>query len=511
MIQVYFSIVERKEFMQRIDVKEKNVNSAFFQFIFPFSFQEGSEQNIFPYLRGHQFKHFQLDDFNNESKYYGDFRVSHRDMEAFFLPFTNKILFPISEQQKGIQRYSKPLEFNGYLITDLVRIPFQIHSIDVILCPYELGFITIRTEVKDSTGLSLSRALEFSARFRVLEPRSDRDLNTQIECEGNVFHQLDRFVFEYLFEGLTAFFDKKTSRKSYFGTFPFFEDERMYAYGLISVQETEAIHLVDVYRSISLCGLNQDGEPFISANNLPYIREYLKTHSYQRWAPNTYFTMEEHSLICLTNENRNSVTQLVSQVYGEYYYALLLNLFHKIVLLKIGHAFAEIHIERDANKMEKLIYSINSFTANFFFTELAAQSQGREIFFYLRETFNIELLYKDAKETLYSLFKYQENANSKKDSLLLLILTLYSVMGQMMGMSFVIPDFIGKIKWNHLLHYNPIEFLGLFVGASGILVSIYLGIHSLHQWSVDRKNREKWVEQTVLSSIKEKRGTKKEV
>lgn len=296
---------------------------------------------------------------------------------------------------------------------------------------------------------------------------------------------------------------KKNSRKSYFGTFPYFEDERMYVHALVKLQENETIHAADVYRSIGLCGLTIEGEPYISANNLPYIREYLKSHSYQRWAPNTFFTMEEHCFICLTNEIPNRVSQLVSQLYGVYYYALLLNLFHKIVLLKIVHAYADLNIEKDTGKMEKLIYSINSFTSNYFFTELASQSQGREIFYNLRKIFNIELLYKDAKGALHSLFKYQENANTKKDSLLLLVLTLYSVIGQMMGMSLVLPDFIGKIKWHHVLSYNPVEYLAMFVGASGILVSLYLGINSLYQWLVERKNREKWVEHTVLSSTKE--------
>lgn len=41
----------------------------------------------------------------------------------------------------------------------------------------------------------------------------------------------------------------------------------------------------------------------------------------------TYFT-------CVTNEGEREITKLASQMYGEFYYALLLNLFHKIVLLK---------------------------------------------------------------------------------------------------------------------------------------------------------------------------------
>lgn len=44
--------------------------------------------------------------------------------------------------------------------------------------------------------------------------------------------------------------------------------------------------------------------------------------------------MEEHIFTCVTNEGEREIAKLASQMYGEFYYALLLNLFHKIVLLK---------------------------------------------------------------------------------------------------------------------------------------------------------------------------------
>ena len=92
-------------------------------------------------------------------------------MEAYYLSFTNKILFPHSEHQKGLQRYSKDLNLAGHLTTNLISIPFKIHSIDVTLCPYELGFLTIRTEVNTAPNMTLSEAIEFAARFRVLETK----------------------------------------------------------------------------------------------------------------------------------------------------------------------------------------------------------------------------------------------------------------------------------------------------------------------------------------------------
>ena len=111
------------------------------QFVFPFSCKSGSEQSMFSFLHEHHFKAFRLDHLEDEHAYYGKFCVSHRDMEAYYLSFTNQMLFPHSEHQKGLQRYSKALNFKCRLKTELIDIPFQIHSIDVTLCPYELELL----------------------------------------------------------------------------------------------------------------------------------------------------------------------------------------------------------------------------------------------------------------------------------------------------------------------------------------------------------------------------------
>ena len=305
-------------------------------------------------------------------------------MEAYYLSFTNKILFPHSEHQKGLQRYSKDLNLAGHLTTNLISIPFKIHSIDVTLCPYELGFLTIRTEVNTAPNMTLSEAIEFAARFRVLETKMIQMGLFVLNVTEKVFPS-GKIHFGYLFHGVTDFFEKKRLRSSYFQTFPFFEDQRMYVQTLLSIKEDMELNEVDVYRTSSLSGLTSDGKAYVSANNLPYIHDYLKQHAYQRWAPNRYFIMEEHIFTCVTNEGEREFTKLASQMYGEFYYALLLNLFHKIVLLKMANAYAELNIEQDTNEIEKLIYSINSFTANYFSLELVSQSQSEDIFFRLRK------------------------------------------------------------------------------------------------------------------------------
>ncbi|MDP4084826.1 MAG: hypothetical protein Q8934_09450 [Bacillota bacterium] len=487
--------------MQKLsEIQEKETSLAEFQFIFPFSFKKGCEITMFPFLKNQHFKPFRLDHLEDENLYYGRFHVSHREMEAYFLAFTNQILFPHSEHQKGIQRFSKALNLKAKLTSELVNIPFQIHSIDVTLCPYELGFITIRTELQDTKDLPLSVALEFAACFRTLEPLREREKDLQIDCGGRIFYQVEKFVFEFLFDGLAYYFEEKKEKGSYFQTFPYFEDQRMYVQTLIVLKQNEDIDFVDVYRASGLCGLTKEGKPFISANNFEYIQDFLNRKGYLRWAPNRYFVMEEHMFTCLTNEDSEKVLQIAGQMYGEFYYSLILNLFHKIVLLKLAYTYAELNIQRDTKEMERLLYSINSFTANYFSLELVSESQSQDIFFHLRKAFSIELLHKIARQNVEGLFKYQENVNSKKDSLLLLILTLYSVIGEMFGMSLVTSDFAGKIKWGHIFTYNPIEYFALFLAISGLGVSLILGIQGIYHWILDLRNRKNWVKETVLSS-----------
>ena len=96
--------------------------------------------------------------------------------------------------------------------------------------------------------MTLSEAIEFAARFRVLETRNDTNETICIECNGKIFPS-GKIHFGYLFHGVTDFFEKKRLRSSYFQTFPFFEDQRMYVQTLLSIKADMELTEVDVYRT----------------------------------------------------------------------------------------------------------------------------------------------------------------------------------------------------------------------------------------------------------------------
>ncbi|MGG1674454.1 hypothetical protein ACIFOT_01765 [Neobacillus sp. NRS-1170] len=438
-------------------IKEKQVSQAFYQFILPFSWKAGKIRNFILYLQKNQFTSFHLNELQNESAYYGGYQVSHSEMESFFLPLTSQFLFPSSGHEKGFQRFTKAFSMDGLLSTTELKLPFLIHSIDLIICPYELGFITVRTEIKD---VSLSNAIEFA-------------------------NQINWKDFEDLLPDFSTFVNWDSPP-------PFLEPDKMHIQSLLQFANEEAIDELDVFRSVTLCG----GD----AGNHEYITNYVQDHIYSRWVPNTYICVNEHCFTCLTNSSNPNLMTLAKSFYGENYYLHLINLFNKLVFVKIAHLYSTIHIEKDYNKIEKLIYFINSFTSNFFFAEYPAKLEGQELFKLFKRAYNIDSLYLNTKETLFSLFKYEENSVTKKDSMLLLVLTLYTVICGIFSMNLFTKDLEGKIHWSHFKSYNPFEYFAVFIVFSGIIVVAILGFQSLYQVIQERKNKKQWDEQAVISS-----------
>ncbi|MFJ7727664.1 hypothetical protein ACIQXV_16050 [Neobacillus sp. NPDC097160] len=474
--------------MEPIDFKEKQVTTALFQFIFPFSLKIDTTHNLFRYLHEQNFTFYQLNDKQKETAYYGRYQVSHRKMKSFFLPFTNNFLFPPSQQQKGFQRFTKQLDINGLLKAKHGITPFQIHSLDLFICPYNLGFITIRTEI---SNMPFSQAIEFADCFRMLGQQTPAP---RIEYGGEAYLHVKDFLYDCLFPGLPGFFDHTSTS--------FLDTKKMYVQSLLTLNEGETIDRVDVYRSGTLCGINDAGNPYVNANNLDYISNYLKDHSWNRWAPTTYSIFSEECFSCMTNEHHDEFRLLAQQFYGQFYYAVLLNLFHKHVLLKIAADYSALNLDQDKKEIDHLIYTINSFTSNYFFSVNPVQTEGQELFTHIRKSFVIDNLYTNTKDILFSLFKYEENTGKKRDTLLLLVLTLYTVICGIFSMNLFTHDLEGKIHWSHFKSYNPFEYFAVFIVFSGIIVVIFLWIQSLYQAIQDRKKRKKWVQESVLSEKK---------
>jgi hypothetical protein len=319
-----------------------------------------------------------------------------------------------------------------------------------------------------------------------------QDEYTYIHAGDKTFSQVEDFVFKHLADGLEPFLDQSELNGAYFETLPFFVDERMLVqafYGFDPDGDMDDIPMDLRYRASQLDGLDRQGQPYISATDSSYIEQYCQKHSYNRWGPKTYYMTNEQTFCCLSRANREIAVQLANQMYGEYYYGLLLSIFHKIVLLKLANMHSRLRINHDYDEIEKLIFSINKFSAKFYFLELISQSQGREIFFQLRKVYGNDALFNEVKQTLNDLFQYQDKFQSKRRDILLMILTVFTVVSGIYGMNQVIEDLEGKIDWGKMLQYSPFQYLALLLTFSGIVISLILTVREL--WNGIRSRRRK--------------------
>lgn len=472
---------------------EPMLHTALMQFIFPFSMKKGDSKKLIQQLQQDGFTRFFLDNKELEDAYYGeDYSVSHEKMERMYLPFAAHVLFPRKKDADSFRRFSRVNNLECSLEMPQQSLPFQVLSTDIFICPFQLGFVTIRVQLADES-IPFSTALEFADRFRKLENTFVKDDFTYIHCEEKTFERVEDFIFRNLVDGLEPFLDQSEINGAYFETLPFFVDERMQVqafYGFQPQEDSEEISLNLRYRASQLDGIDPNGNPYISATDPEYIEHYCKEHSYSRWGPDTYYMTNEQTFCCLSRADKKTAVMLANQMYGEYYYGLLLSIFHKIVLLKLANMHSRLRINHDYEEIDNLIYSINKFSAKFYFLELISQTQGREIFLQLRKVYGNDALFGEVKQTLDDLFQYQDKFQSKRRDNLLMILTVFTVVSGIYGMNQVIDDLKGKIHWSKMIEYSPFEFLALFVTVSGILVSVALTLRALG-YEIMRRYRKK--------------------
>lgn len=472
--------------------EEPAVTRALFQFIFPFSLEQDCQDKLWDILVRDGYIPFQLDNLELESQFYGPgYRVSHRDIERYYLPFTNHILFPNDQDPECFRRLSKPLNEEAALVSQELKFPFAVHSIDIFLCPFDTGFLTLRVEMKNDEELPFSHAIEFADRLRHLQDTNKLDLKTFVEHEDKKYAEVEDFVFQILAPHLPPFLDHSPMEGTHFEKLPFLMDERMFVSGFCAFPVDFDITLIHRYRAARLDGLDLKGNARVSASHIPYMEEYCQRYEYDRWAPITYYLTDDTCFMCLTREKSETATRLANQMYGEYYYGLMLNLFHRIVLLKLSISYSQVQLERKQAHTENLIRDITCFSAKYYFVEIVSQTQGREIFHQLRNIYGNDELFEDVKQTLNDLYKYQENRTSKQSSYLLTILTIYTVISGIFGMNQVIEDLKGDYNWSFIQNYSGFQWIALLVTFSGLTVAFLLVIGVIWFWGRDFLRRQR--------------------
>ncbi len=466
----------------RIELTDKRLRKADYQFLFPFSLKSDCRLALLNTLKQEGFASFRLDELEMEDAFYGQgHRVSHKGLERYFLPYANHILFPSDDSDESFQRMSKRLDASGMLRMHSCDVPFTLHSVDVILCPFDTSFLTLRIQA-DKEDLAFTEAVEFAARFRTLQDAHDADRASDVLYDGEEYSEIQDFIFKGVVPHMVQYLDRTAMDDTYFEELPYFTDERMYIMASYAFPEKQDISMFDRYRAARLDGCNDEGVPCISACHLPYIKRYCRDTGLDRWAPHVFYQMDENSLCCLNRLPGDEADAIVGKLYGEYYYALLLNLFHRIVLLKLSDAYSRVQMERDSDKTERLIRDITRFSAKYNFPEIVSPIRGSEVFAQLHKLYRIEQLYGNVRQTLNDLYEYQESTTSRRSSYLLTILTIYTVISGIYGMNQVIEDLEHPIQWGSMDEYSPFQWIALAVTLSGLVIAFLLSGNVLWKW-----------------------------
>lgn len=460
------------------------------QFIFPFMLEDKKAKEFADRLLKDNYTFFVLKDMEQQDKFYGGTKVYHRTLEKYFLPNVEAILFPSSAEEKGgFRRFTKNIELKSTFHSPHLHTDFTIHSFDIMLCPFHIGMMNIRVALPE--GIDYTDVLYFADTFRVMEPIVEDEENTRIGCENGAYSKVKDYIFNELTPILKEFIDQQKGDFSYFGSLPFFIDERMYVMSHISLEENSPITKTDLYRTGQLNGYDHSGKPVVGALNPDYIDRYYRKNVYDRWADETYYVTSEYNFACVTRATGELEEQLASQMYGQHYYALLLFFYYKIVLLRLTHEHAKIDVERDQADTELLIVMITEFSAKHLFPEVNSTTSGKEIFHIVKDVFDIERLYQDVNKTLSKLYQNQEKLFANRNNYLLQILTIYTVLSGIFGMNLIIEDWKGKIRWGKFPDYSFFEYISLFVALSGITISTILGIVALRKWLKEQHSRKK--------------------
>jgi len=451
-----------------------DINQAYMTFLFPFAYRRKDREKIAKHLLTNNYTFFKLTKKNLENSYYGkSIQVLNEELDQYFLPFIEHKLFPNEINQDGFLRFSREINdtFTQEINDD--SFSFIINSLDITLGPFGVGFITIRTEMENPV-VKICDLLDFMNHFRVMEPKIAEEKGAVIKKDDLAFQTSNKLIFDYLCPTIKQYIIHDDKRAGYFGSLPFFEDERMLTSAFIITDGDTPITSDHLYRMGQLDGKDNDGQPFMSSTNPEYIERYVERHVHDRWAPKSYTVTSEHAQITVTSKKINQLDRALSQFMGTHYYNLLLHYFYKIMLLRLSFEYSEIQWEQDEDYVEELIELITLFSSRYYFGEISARTEGKELTHAYREIFHLNHLFEEVKQTLQELYRAQENKASKRHNMLLFMLTVFTVVSGIYGMNLVIEDWKGKTDWSNVPGYSFFEWISLITALTGISLSIIL-------------------------------------
>lgn len=480
--------------MDSLVIRPLNITDAYMTYLFPFAFLEKDRRKLMDQLDKHNFTFFTLEKEELQDMYYGDnIEISHEELEQFFLPFIEDKLFPRNTINRGFLRYSKVVDESFTYEVNDNKMNFIINSVDITLCPFGIGIITIRAAM-DQEQETLTNILDHIDHFRVLEPKIPFDKGSKIHHKSKEFQSTNELIFDYICLPIKPFIIHNEKMTGYYGSLPYFEDERMHSSILLVADHETEITEDQLYRLAHLDGKDLKGNEFISSSNSDYVNRYVSSRVLDRWAPNTYMIVSEHTQATLSNKKKEQLEQRISRFMSVHYYILMLHYYYKIMLLKVSFEHSEVSWAKDRRYVEELIELISKFYSRYYYEEVSSRTEGKELTQKLREVFRLQDLFDEVRRTVDDLYRAQDNKAKKRHNSLLFMLTIYTVVSGIYGMNLVIEDWKGKTDWTKVPGYSFFEWIALIISLSGISLAIALigytggkGVYDRYRkWKRDR-------------------------
>lgn len=462
------------------------------QFLYPFLLKVGKVESFIETLLNNDYIFFDIEDESLEDVFYGNVKISHEALMTYFMPNIEPILFP-SDMKKinGLRRFSKKLDKVCNLSSGFLKIKFVIDSIDIFICPYLIGILNIRVRFLEK-DLTNNDVLTFVDLFRTLVPFNNYSREISIDYGNKSYDQVKNLIYEELLDSFSDYIDDYTpNNSSYYGSLPFFKDERMFVVSYLNHNLEKPLSEADLYRIAEFNGYDSDGSEYIGASSPDYIHRFYQNKVYDRWADHTYYLVSDAHFACVTNEKGAVKQRLVSEMYGEYFYTLFLVFYYKLVLLKLSHEYSQIEMKSDRVKIERLMMMISEFSSKYFLPEVSSNSSGKEISEKIKVVFEIDKFFHDVENTLSNLFQKQDQLEGKQINFLLQILTIYTVISGIYGMNLVIDDLKGNIEWSKFMSFSAFEWLVVFVTATGIILSFIMGFFFIKRWLEEKKSKKR--------------------
>ncbi|KAA0966664.1 hypothetical protein FQ087_10685 [Sporosarcina sp. ANT_H38] len=475
-----------------IPITKLDIHHSHMSFTLPLRYDSMRKGDLALILKKNGYSFFQIDkSLSYDSVNEAEIPVDTKELKQYFLPYIENKLFPASLNDKGFHRFTKSIMKRFQYKLRHTNMPFVIQSIDIILGPFDITFLTVKVQL-DSPGTELADVLDFMHHFRVVEPQLAEEQGMVIVCPKNVsYFSIRHLLFKCLCPFWEEFILHDDKQSSYFGSLPYFEDERMYATAFLFSQQDSLITDDQLYRMGTLDGRLPNGDPFISATNPDYIQCSLKKSLHDRWAPNKYTVTTEHAFITVTNSLPEDMSRELSQYMGTHYNNFLLHYFYKIMLLRVSFEYSQIEWEKDEEYVKSLIKFITLFSAGYYSQEVSTRSEGKELSHMFRRAFNINCLYKEVNSTLHELYKSQENHASDKMNMFLFTLTIFTVVSGIYGMNLVIEDWKTPSGWKEIPSYTFFEWISLVTALSGIGLSAYLVVTTFGKMLMSKLSRKK--------------------